>query len=230
MQRDIFQKIIDWNSSSKRKPLILMGARQVGKTWLMNEFASEFYPDSHVKVDLQRDDLLRARIDESNIDPKTMIDLIQAATGKQIVPGKTLLIIDEIQESHKALNALKYFNQEMPELAIIVAGSRLGLAANGIEPSYWTSDSGNAEVEFVIQGEKDVFPVEAKAGINTKAKSLKVYRDLFSPPYAIRTSLQPYHDGETVKDIPLYAFGIHVSQLLSPARCRGRVYTPATSG
>ena len=57
-----------------------------------------------------------------------MIDLIQAATGKQIVPGKTLLIIDEIQESHKALNALKYFNQEMPELAIIVAGSLLGLA------------------------------------------------------------------------------------------------------
>ena len=69
MQRDIFQKIIDWNSSSKRKPLILMGARQVGKTWLMDEFAGEFYPDSHVKVDLQRDDLLRARLDESNIDP-----------------------------------------------------------------------------------------------------------------------------------------------------------------
>ena len=78
--------------------------------------------------------------------------------------------------------------------------------------------------------ENDVFPVEAKAGINTKAKSLKVYRELFNPPYAIRTSLQPYHDGEAVKDIPLYAFGIHVSQLLSPARCRGRVYTPATSG
>ena len=94
MQRDVFQKIIDWNLSSRRKPLILMGARQVGKTWLMDEFANEFYPDSHVKVDLQRDDLLRTRIDESNIDPKTMIDLIQAATGKQIVPGKTLLLID----------------------------------------------------------------------------------------------------------------------------------------
>ena len=92
------------------------------------------------------------------------------------------------------------------------------LAANGIEPSYWTSDSGNAEVEFVIQGEKEVFPIEAKAGINTKAKSLRVYRELFNPPYAIRTSLQPYHDGENVKDIPLYAFGIHVSRLLSPAR------------
>ena len=128
MQRDVFKKIIDWNSSSKRKPLILMGARQVGKTWLMDAFANEFYPDAYVKVDLQRDDMLRAKIDNSNIDPKTMLDLMQAATGKQIVPGKTLLIIDEIQESHKALNSLKYFNQEMPDLAIVVAGSLLGLA------------------------------------------------------------------------------------------------------
>ncbi len=450
MQRDVFKKIINWNSSRKRKPLILMGARQVGKTWLMDAFANEFYPDAYVKVDLQRDDMLRAKIDNSNIDPKTMLDIMQAATGKQIVPGKTLLIIDEIQESHKALNSLKYFNQEMPDLAIIVAGSLLGLAmgksdearkrkgrergsfpvgkvsfldvhpmsfsefvravdnpfrlkaleagdwklldamredfttllrkylfvggmpeavadfaengdyagvrmaqdeilaaydadfvkhappellakirllwknipaqlakenrkfiytalksgarareyetalnwlddagmihqvfraspprlplasyqdfsafklymhdvgllgamsgispsmlldgdalftnfkgamteqfvlqelaANGITSNYWSSDFGNAEVEFVVQGEKNVFPVEAKAGINTKAKSLKVYRGLFNPPYAIRTSLQPYHDGENVKDIPLYAFGIHVSRLLSPAR------------
>ena len=128
MQRDAYRKIIDWNNGSKRKPLILMGARQVGKTWLMDAFANEFYPNSCVKIDLQRDDLLRARIDDSNIDPKTIIDLIQASTGKPIVPGKTLLVIDEIQESHKALNALKYFNQEMPELAIIVAGSLLGLS------------------------------------------------------------------------------------------------------
>ena len=62
------------------------------------------------------------------------------------------------------------------------------LAANEIAASYWSSDSGNAEVEFVVQGEKDVFPIEAKAGINTKAKSLKVYRELFSPPSAPRFS------------------------------------------
>ena len=448
MQRDAFNKIVAWNSKGKRKPLILMGARQVGKTWLMDAFAKEFYPDAHVRIDLQRDDLLRERIDSSNIDPKTMLDLMQATVGKQIVPGKTLLLIDEIQESHKALNALKYFNQEMPELAIIVAGSLLGLAmgksgesregkergsfpvgkvsfldvhpmsfsefiraidnpfrlkaledgdwklldsmqedfksllrkylfvggmpeavanfaetgdyaavrrtqeeildaydadfvkhappellakirllwknvpaqlakenrkfiytalksgarareyetalnwlddagmihqvfraspprlplaayqdfsafklymhdvgllgamsgtspsmllddnaiftnfkgalaeqfvlqelaANGIAANYWSSDSGNAEVEFVIQGEHAVFPIEAKAGINTKAKSLRVYRELFSPPYAIRTSLQPHHDGETVKDIPLYAFGLHIARLIAAGK------------
>ena len=88
------------------------------------------------------------------------------------------------------------------------------LAANGITSNYWSSDSGNAEVEFVVQGEKNVFPIEAKAGINTKAKSLKVYRERFNPPYAIRTSLQPHHDGETVKDIPLYAFGLQIPKLI----------------
>lgn len=445
MQRDVFQKIIDWNSSRKRKPLILMGARQVGKTWLMESFAQQFYPNAHVRVDLQRDERLRARIDDSNIDPRTILDLIQAATGKPVIPGKTLLIIDEIQESHKALNSLKYFNQEMPNLPILVAGSLLGLAvgksgntdrdksrgsfpvgkvsflnicpmsfaefvqamdnpflhkalvsgdwrlidtmqddfqtllrkylfvggmpeavaefaetgdcmsvrktqeeilvaydadfvkhaptellskirllwknipaqlakenkkfiytalksgarareyetalnwlddagmlrqvfrvstprmplasyqdfsafklymhdvgllgamsgtipsmildgnalftnfkgalteqfalqelvANSLSPSYWTSDSGNAEVEFIVQGEKSIFPIEVKAGINTKAKSLKTYAGLFHPPYAIRTSLQPHHNGESVKDVPLYAFGTQIMQMIS---------------
>ena len=92
------------------------------------------------------------------------------------------------------------------------------LSANGITTNYWSSDSGNAEVEFVVQGEKDVFPIEAKAGINTKAKSLRVYREHFSPPYAIRTSLQPHHDGESVKDIPLYAFGSHIAHLIAAGR------------
>ena len=176
MQRDIFQKIIDWNSSSKRKPLILMGARQVGKTWLMNEVASEFYPDSHVKVDLQRDDLLRARIDESNIDPKTMIDLIQAATGKQIVPGKTLLIIDEIQESHKALNALKYFNQEMPELAIIVAGSRLGLAVG-------KSDDARQRKKHKAQGS---FPVGKVSFIDVHPMSFSEFVRAVDNPFRLK--------------------------------------------
>ena len=91
------------------------------------------------------------------------------------------------------------------------------LLANGFAPCYWTSDSGNAEVEFVIQGEKDIFPIEVKAGINTKAKSLKTFRELFKPPYSIRTSLQSYHDGIDVKDIPLYAFGLHIANFTNAA-------------
>lgn len=443
MYRKVFESIIKWNKSSKRKPLILMGARQVGKTWLMNEFAQTYYPKDTVRVDLQRNETLQQKIDASDLDPKGLIDLIQAFTGHVVTPGKTLLIIDEIQESPKALNSLKYFNEEMPELAILVAGSLLGLAmgksddkrkprkqsfpvgkasfldihplsfeefvlavdkplrlqplqdgnwsildglhglyetllrkylyvggmpeavaefaatgdyaavrriqseilqsydadfvkhappellgkirllwqnvpaqlakenkkfiytalksgarareyetalqwlddagmisqvfrvspprlplfsyqdfsafklylhdvgllgamagltsktllegntlftnfrgslteqyilqeivASGLTPYYWTSDSGNAEVEFVVQGETSVFPIEAKAGINTKAKSLKVYRELFAPPYAIRTSLAPHADGTATKDIPLYAFGPQLPKVL----------------
>ena len=81
------------------------------------------------------------------------------------------------------------------------------LSGNGFDPCCWTNDAGNAEVEFVIQGEKGVFPVEVKAGINTQAKSLKVYRGLFSPPFMLRTSLAAAHDGTAIKDIPLYSFG-----------------------
>lgn len=80
-----------------------------------------------------------------------------------------------------------------------------------------TSDSGNAEVEFVVQGDSFVFPIEAKAGINTKAKSLKVYRDLFAPPFAIRTSLALHEEGQYVKDIPLYAFGTQLTPYTQPS-------------
>ncbi len=444
MYRQSSESLIKWNSSSKRKPLILMGARQVGKTWLMNEFAKTYYPDDTVRIDLQRNESLQRQIDASDLNPSGLIDLIQAFTGKTITPGKTLLIIDEIQESPKALNSLKYFNEEMPDLAVLVAGSLLGLSmgkaddrkqprknsfpvgkvsfldihplsfaefvqaidtpahlqpledgnwtildglhglyetllrkylfvggmpeavaefaktgdytsvrriqsdillsydadlvkhappeqlgkirllwhnipaqlakenkkfiytalksgarareyetalqwlhdagmirqvfrvspprlplfshqdfaafklylhdvgllgamagltsqtlldgnalftnvrgslteqyvlqelvATNLTPYYWTSNSGNAEVEFVVQGETAVFPIEAKAGINTKAKSLKTFRDLFTPPYAIRTSLAPHKDGRATKDIPLYALGAQLPHLLT---------------
>lgn len=445
MYRKAFESLIKWKDSSKRKPLILMGARQVGKTWLMNEFSKTYYPNDTVRIDLQKDESLQRQIDASDLNPAELINLIQAFTGKTVTPGKTLLIIDEIQESPKALNSLKYFNEEMPELDILVAGSLLGLSmgkadddrrrprknsfpvgkvsfldvhplsfgefvqaidtparlkpladgnwpiidglhdlyetllrkylyvggmpeavsefaetgdyaavrriqseilqsydtdfvkhappellgkirllwqnvpaqlakenkkfiytalksgarareyetalqwlhdagmirqvfrvspprlplfsyqdfaafklylhdvgllgalaglssqtllngnalftnfrgalteqyvlqelvAANLAPYYWTSDAGNAEVDFVVQGETAVFPIEAKAGINTKAKSLKSFCALFAPPYAIRTSLAPHKDGNATKDIPLYALGAQLPQLLN---------------
>ena len=87
------------------------------------------------------------------------------------------------------------------------------LLVAGFRPCYWTNDAGNAEVEFVFQGAKGVYPVEAKAGINIQAKSLKVYRKLFEPPFALRTSLAAAHDGDAVKDIPLFVFGPAVRRL-----------------
>ena len=447
MHRNIINKIFEWNKKPSRKPLVLMGARQVGKTWLMNEFARTAYPSDAVYVNLMKMKSLRNSLEQGDLTPRAVLDRIEIALDVKIVPGKILLVIDEIQESESMLTSLKFFNEEMPDVAVIVAGSLLGLAVGrsrdsggsvenpnalrgsfpvgkvsflavhplsfsefvravgrtrladlleaglpeettpfaseleellkrylivggmpeavnayveendlkrvretqaeiltaydadfvkhaphsllpkirllwssvpsqlakenkkfiysalkagarareyeaalrwlddagmlqqvfrvavprlplrsycdfsafklyvhdvgllgamselapsvvlegsalftnfkgslaeqyvlqeltvaGLCPCYWSNDAGSAEVEFVVQGERAVYPVEVKAGINTQAKSLKVYRKMFNPPFAVRTSLAGYHDGEDTKDIPLYAFG--------PAFCR----------
>ena len=126
------------------------------------------------------------------------VGLLGALAG---LPSRTILDGNDLFTNFRGSLTEQYVLQEI-------------IAAN-LTPYYWTSDSGNAEVEFVVQGETAIFPIEAKAGINTKAKSLKVFRELFSPPYAIRTSLAPYKNGSTVKDIPLYAFGAQLPNLLT---------------
>ncbi len=448
MQRDILKRIFDWNKSLRRKPLVLMGARQVGKTWLMNAFAQEAYPGDTVYVNLMKMKALRNSLETCDLSPSALLERIRVALDADITPGKTLLVLDEIQESSALLTGLKFFNEDLPDLAVIAAGSLLGLAVGrakdrvatdgnpnegrgsfpvgkvnfldvfpmsfsefvravgkrrladlldvgdpgqvepyeveltdllkrylvvggmpeainvyvetddfrtvretqdeilsaydadfvkhapsallpkirllwhsipsqlakenkkfiytalkagarareyeaalqwlddagmvnqvfrvgtprlpllsywdfsafklyahdvgllgamsdlppsallegdalftnfkgtlteqyvlqellvaGFRPCYWTNDAGNAEVEFVVQGANGVYPVEAKAGINIQAKSLKVYRRLFSPPFALRTSLAAAHDGDEVKDIPLFVFGPAVRRL-----------------
>ena len=442
MQRDVLNRFFDWNDSRHRKPLVLMGARQVGKTWLMDAFAKEAYPGNAVCVNLMKMKALCKLLDESDLSPSEILEKIRIALDVDITPGKTLLVLDEVQESPSVLTSLKFFNEELPELAVIAAGSLLGLSVGrsgegrssfpvgkvnflevlpmsfsefvratgktrladllndgdlakiepysaeftdilrryflvggmpeaintfvetqdfravratqeeilaaydvdfvkhappallpkirllweslpaqlakenkkfvytalkagarareyesalqwlddagmidqvfrvgtprlplrsyqdfsafklyahdvgllgamsdlppsamldgdalftnfkgamteqfvlqelrvaGFKPNYWTNDAGNAEVEFVVQGENGVYPVEAKAGINIQAKSLKVYRKLFAPPFAIRTSLAPAHDGAEVKDVPLFALGSFIRRL-APAR------------
>ena len=453
MERDVLARIFEWNGRRNRKPLVLMGARQVGKTWLMDAFAKKAYPQNTVYVNLMKMKTLRKSLEGSDISPKAILERICVALDVDITPGKTLLVIDEIQESSNTLTSLKFFNEDLPELAVIAAGSLLGLAVgrskddeerdeseretpneprgsfpvgkvnfldvapmsfaefvraagkrrlatlldegdpkrampyaeeltgllrlylvvggmpeavgayvetgnlrevreiqdeilsaydsdfvkhapaamlpkirllwhsipsqlarenkkfvytalksgarareyesalqwlddagmikrvfrvgtprlplrsyydfsafklyahdvgllgamselspsvildgnslftnfkgalteqyvlqellvSGFNPAYWTNDAGNAEVEFVVQGETAVYPVEAKAGINTQAKSLKVYRKLFSPPFVIRTSLADARDGKEMKDIPLFALGPSVRRVL----------------
>ena len=454
MHRNSITEIEKWNDSKKRKPLILMGARQVGKTWLMNEFAKLHYSGDTVSVNLMKMQDLRRSLEAGDASASAVIETIRLATDARIVPGKTLLIIDEIQESPNTLTSLKSFNEDMPELAVMAAGSLLGLSvgraleeskrrgenvneprssfpvgkvnflnirpmtftefvratgksalaeaiengdpkqtrafgeslkvllsrylvtggmpesvaafaggeslsrvrevqneileaydsdfakhappsllpkirllwhsipsqlakenkkfiynalkegarghtyeealqwlddagmvrqvfrvgapglplaacrdfsafklyvhdvgllgamsglnpsvvldgnalftnfkgalaeqyalqemvAEGLDPSYWTPDSGNAEVEFVVQGERAVYPVEVKAGINLQAKSLKVYCRRHSPPFAIRTSLAPYSDGANVKDLPLPVFAPALRSLIQANR------------
>ena len=442
MQRDCIAKIKEWNSSaSRRKPLIMMGARQVGKTWLLQAFAQECYPNDTVFVDLHDNAPLRDAIEDGGTDALGILELIATAAGRKIEPGRTLLVLDEIQESPRLLTSLKYFHEKKPELAVVAAGSLLGLALNregkkrgvsagkvsfpvgkvnflpvlpmtfaefldaagegekrarleegawetvaafhqvystllkkyylvggmpeavaaysagagfadvrqvqkellsaydkdfakhapasllakirllwnaipgqlakenkklvyaalrpgarareyeialqwledagmirqvhrvsrpgmplkayedysafklyahdvgllcamgdvpphalldgdelfthfkgalseqfvlgelvaaGVEPYYWATDEGMAEVDFVIQGERGVYPLEVKAAVNLQAKSLKSYRDRFAPPKCLRASLSKRAEGSLVDDIPLYAVGTAV--------------------
>ena len=442
MQRDCLKDIFDWKNGRKRKPLVLMGARQVGKTWLMEEFARHECPKDHVVVNFMRKRSLCEQLKHGDIDPVSLVRLLQTATGKMIIPGKTLLILDEIQECPSALTALKFFQEDMPELAVIAAGSLLGLSfgsdgddvteprteqlkesfpvgkidrldvypltfaeflrangkeamvdamlagdwhtvealsgeyemllkyyfvvggmpeavsdwvetsslvearrtqkrilrdydddfkkhapiellpkirllwdnipaqlakenkkfiysalkagarareyevalewlkdagmiyklhrvcpprlpiahhadfgafklfvhdvgllgamsslepsivlegnllfsnfkgalteqfvmqeivANGLVSAYWTPDAGTAEVDFVVQGERDVFPLEVKSATNTKAKSLQVYMKEYNPPFAVKSSLKNYSACGSVRSVPLYALGV----------------------
>ena len=124
MQRNAIQDLIAWKNSSDRKPLVLKGARQVGKTWLMKEFGQSCY-DAYVYFNFDEEDALKS-VFESNKNPHRIVELLSLIAEHKIVPGKTLIVFDEIQECPQALNALKYFKEKANEYHVIAAGSLLG--------------------------------------------------------------------------------------------------------
>ncbi len=124
MKRNAIQDLIKWKSSEDRKPMVLKGARQVGKTWLMKEFGQSQY-DSYVYFNFDEEDELKS-IFEANKKPHRVVELLSMISGKKILPEKTLIIFDEIQECPEALNTLKYFKEKANEYHVIAAGSLLG--------------------------------------------------------------------------------------------------------
>ena len=126
IEREILNNLISWKNAEKRKPLILQGARQVGKTWIMKEFGAKYFDNiAYVNFDEQVE--LKKYFEQTK-DVVRLIQHLTFVTGKPILPHKTLLIFDEIQECNAALNSLKYFNENAPEYVIICAGSLLGVA------------------------------------------------------------------------------------------------------
>ena len=104
--------------------MVLKGARQVGKTWLMKEFGENYY-DSYVYFNFDEEDGLKS-VFSANKNPQRIIELLSLIAGKKIIPGETLILFDEIQECPEALNALKYFKEKANEYHIVAAGSLLG--------------------------------------------------------------------------------------------------------
>ena len=124
--RDIVQQLAVWKTKENRKPLILQGARQIGKTWVMKAFGEQYF--EHIAYfSFERNDEL-FQLFESTKDPKRLLGQLATYTSVAIEPQKTLIIFDEIQECNKALNSLKYFCEEVPEYAVIAAGSLLGVS------------------------------------------------------------------------------------------------------
>lgn len=126
MKRTIISQLKSWKESPYRKPLILAGARQVGKTYILKEFGKQEYDNvAYINCDGNSE---IADIFAENYDMSRVLMIIGAITKQPIVPGKTLIILDEIQELRKGLSSLKYFCEDAPEYHIAVAGSLLGVA------------------------------------------------------------------------------------------------------
>ena len=126
MERIAMESLYKWKESRRRKPLIIEGARQVGKTWLMREFGSRAYADT-VYINFDSNSQM-AELFASDLNTDRLIMGIELYTGRKIVPDDTLLIFDEVQEVPRALSALKYFYENAPQYHIVCAGSMLGIA------------------------------------------------------------------------------------------------------
>ena len=128
MKRNIFTQLENWKNQKSRKPLILRGARQVGKTYILKKFGQSSFPVFHY-INFENDELLKS-IFSKNLNPHRILDELCLHLNTSINAKTDLVIFDEIQQNPRALTALKYFNEEMPHLAICAAGSLLGISLN----------------------------------------------------------------------------------------------------
>lgn len=123
MERKIINKLIEWKNSKNRKPLIIHGARQVGKTYIIKQFGKEYY-DNLIYVNFETNQELSDQITD-NINASYIIHKLELFYVEKIIPGKTLIFFDEIQANERVLTSLKYFYENAPEYHIIAAGSLL---------------------------------------------------------------------------------------------------------
>jgi len=148
---------------------------------LLKQFANNEY-ENHVYVNFEDSSTISEALKE-DLGAERIIEYLGILSGKTIRPGKTLIIFDEIQSSPQTLKSLKYFNEKLNEYHIVAAGSLLGVALAGTKS----------------------FPVEIKAGINLRAKSLKIYDEKYNPSRLFRCSLGNFNISRKSIDIPLYA-------------------------
>ena len=125
MKRDMYQSLVSWKTSERRKPLVIQGARQTGKTFLLKEFGKNEYAQIHYFNFEEHPQL--GQFFEKNLDPKRILSDLAIYSKRKIHPESDLIVFDEIQTSNAALNSLKYFQENTPEYHLAAAGSLLGV-------------------------------------------------------------------------------------------------------
>ncbi|MFM8635703.1 MAG: ATP-binding protein [Planctomycetia bacterium] len=126
MKRGIEERLRDWKTAARRKPLIVRGARQVGKTWSIEQFGQAEFRNV-ATIDFEKRPTLKPLF-ASDLSPAVLVEQLELATGQRIRPGETLLFLDEIQACPRAVTALRYFHEELPSLHVVAAGSLLDFA------------------------------------------------------------------------------------------------------
>ena len=124
--RLIDRYLLEWASRKTHKPLLLRGARQVGKSTAVRHLGESF--DSYVEINFEKQTSCISLFESGDLDVKRIVPLLSAVIGKAIIPGKTLLFLDEIQMCPKAIMSLRFFKEDMPELHVVAAGSLLEFA------------------------------------------------------------------------------------------------------
>ncbi len=125
MKRLLYYDLLEWRQSHSRKPLLIRGARQVGKTHLVRQFGEDF--ENFVEINFEKRDEF-VKIFDHDLDPKRVVRDLTVALNTPIKAGKTLLFLDEIQQAPRAITALRYFYEDMPDLHVIAAGSLVDFA------------------------------------------------------------------------------------------------------
>lgn len=211
MYRTAFEKLCKWKERKNRKPLIIEGARQVGKTWLMKEFGKQAYEDT-VYINFDSNSKM-VELFSADLNTERLIMGIEIYIGRKINPENTLLIFDEIQEVPRALSALKYFYEDAPQYNIVCAGSLLGIALHegtsfpvgkvdflSLYPlsfrEFLMAVMGENYVELLDKGDYDM----VKAFRQTYIDALKQYYFVGGMPEAVQSFVQN-KDFKEVRDI-----------------------------
>lgn len=189
MERTAIQHLIEWKNRSDRKPLILNGARQVGKTWLLHEFARREYKKEAYVVCRKND--MAKQIFSQDFNIERIIRALSALTSVDITRHDTLIILDEVQEIPEAIESLKYFCEQAPEYHVAVAGSMLGIAMhNGISYPVGKVDTLNIHPmnfeEFLLaKGETEAYKLLVSHDFDTTNLLHEKYVDLLRQYYYV---------------------------------------------